>query len=88
MNDSEKIPTVDQPNLNEANVWSGINSTTFLPCSAVLKKKKFECDVDPNSSRCKHLSDMYSMCLQRQNLVRNVSKLNSCIQNYKIIAHN
>jgi hypothetical protein len=74
------------PNFNKATGWSSVSSNSFLPCSAVLEKKKFECDVDPNSSRCKHLSDMYSMCLQRQNLVRNVSNMNSCIQNYKIIA--
>ena len=70
----------------QSGVWGSVKNTSFLPCSAVLEKKKFECSVDPNSARCKHLSDMYAMCLQRQKLVRNVSNLNSCIQNYKIIA--
>jgi len=46
----------------------------FLPCSTLLKKKRFECDVDPKSERCSHLSDLYDMCVQRQKLLHQVSR--------------
>ena len=55
-------------------VVSAANTKKFLPCSTILKKKRFECDVDPRSERCSHLSDLYDMCVQRQKLLNQVSR--------------